>query len=212
MPTDDDDDTTTEKTFTQAQFAKELNKQVRAKVTSALAEYGDLDELKSKAAKADSQQTKLDKMAEQLESLTKRAETAEIDSARGRVAEKLGLTSKEARRLTGKTYDELLADGEELVEDLGIDTAARKRGETSRKPKGRTDDAGSDDGDDESDELDDDGDADTEEREQETQREERRPAPRRRPRELRSGARMTGGSSREETDPLKLIEGVPRGR
>jgi hypothetical protein len=205
----DDDKSTTETTFTRAQFAREVAKQVRAKVAEALADYGDLDELKAKAATADKQKTQLDKVAEQLDTLTKRAEAAEVDVARTKVADKLGLTPREAGRLKGKTYAELLADGEELVEDLGIDTAARKRGEQQRKPKGTTDDAGSDDGDDESDEHDDaDGD---DGQQQETQREERRPAPRRRPRELRSGAPATTGPV-EPSDPLELIKSVPRGR
>lgn len=206
------DDVDTDSTVTKPEtFTREqLRKMIGAEVKKVREQYADYEDLKAKAADADKSKTKLDKMSEQLEALTKRAETAEIDSARGRVAEKLGLTSKEAKRLSGKTYDELLADGEELVEDLGIDTAARKRGETSRKPKGTTDDAGSDDGDDGSDEHDDDASGD-DDGQQQTQREERRPAPRRRPRELRSGAPATTGSA-EPRDPLDLIKDVPRGR
>lgn len=205
MSTDDDTDSTVTKpeTFTREQ----VRKMIGAEVKKVREQFADYDDLAAKAADADKSKTKLDKMGEQLEALTKRAETAEIETARGRVAEKLGLTSKEAKRLTGKTYDELLADGEELVDDLGIDMKARKQG-TSGKPKGRTDDAGSNDGDDESDEHDD---ADGDDEQQETQREERRPAPRRRPRELRSGAPATT-SSAEPSDPLELIKSVPRGR
>jgi hypothetical protein len=203
-----EDDGATETTFTRAQMAKMVNAQVKEKLAAALADYGDLEELKAKAAEADKQKTSIDKMAEQVAALTKRAETAEIDSARARVADKLGLTSKEAKRLSGKTYDELLADGEELVEDLGIDTAARKRGEKSRKRTDdageKADDAGEQGGDDEGDDEGDDGEQD--------RQEERRAAPRRRPQELRSGARMSSRDARDERDPLKLIEDVPRVR
>jgi hypothetical protein len=211
--TTEDDDKGGEATFTRAQMAREVNRQVKEKVAAALAEFGDLEELKRKASQADAQKTQLDKMADQLDAITKRAETAEIDVARARVADELGLTPKEAKRLTGKTYAELKADGDELVDDLGIDVKARKRGDAGKgKGKGRTrtdDDADGDDDERESDEHD--GDDDDDAGQQETQREERRPAPRRRPRELDSGARMrTGGT--EERDPLKLIEGVPRVR
>lgn len=206
MSDDNDSDSTATKpeTFTREQ----VRKMIGAEVKKVREQFADYEDLAARAADADKSKTKLDKMSEQLEALTKRAETAEIETARGRVAEKLGLTSKEAKRLTGKTYDELLADGEELVEDLGIDTKARKQGGTSRKPNGTTDDAGSSDGGDGSDEHDDaDGD---DEQQQETQQ-ERRPAPRRRPQELRSGAPATTGRS-EPRDPLELIKSVPRGR
>jgi ribonuclease E len=208
----EDDDKGGEATFTRAQMAREVNRQVKEKVAAALAELGDLDELKRKAAQADSQQTQLEKMAGQLDTLTQRAEKAEIDVARARVADELGLTPKEAKRLTGKTYAELKADGDELVDDLGIDVKARKRGESSRG-RGRTrndDDAG--DGDDngrESDERD--GDDDDDAGQQETEREQRRPARRQRPRELSPGARVPSGGT-EERDPLKLIADVPRVR
>lgn len=206
MPTDDDGDDKTETTFTRAQMAREVNRQVREKVAAALAEYGDLDELKSKAAEADKQKTQLDKVSEQLDALTKRAETAEIENTRRKVADELGLTPKEAKRLRGKTYDELKADADELVDDLGIDVKARKQGGKT-KAKGKARDEDGDAGDDAaSDEHDEDDDGDEEQPEP-----QRRPA-RRRPRELRSGAPMSAGDDRVERDPLKLIEGVPRGR
>lgn len=206
------DDTETESTATKPEtFTRDqVRKMIAAEVRKVREQFADYDDLAARAADAEKSKTKLDKMGEQLEALTKRAETAEIDSARARVAEKLGLTSKEAKRLTGKTYDELLADGEELVEDLGIDTKARKQGESGRKPKGTNGDAGND-GDGASDEHDDDDDASDGEQQQETQR-ETRPAPRRRPRELRSGAPATTGSGNESRDPLDLIKDVPRGR
>jgi hypothetical protein len=208
MAGDDDGEDKTETTFTRAQMAREVNRQVREKVAAALAEYGDLDELKSKAAEADKQKSQLDKVSEQLDALTKRAEAAEIENDRRKVADELGLTPKEAKRLRGKTYAELKADADELVDDLGIDVKARKQGKTKSKA---TDTGGDSDTDDDSSSDDNDTDNDGDEQQQ-TQREERRSAPRRRPRELRSGASMSGGDDRDVSDPLKLIENVPRGR
>lgn len=208
--TTEDDDKGGETTFTRAQMAREVNRQVREKVAAALAEFGDLDELKRKAAQADSQQTQLEKMAGQLDTLTKRAEAAEIDVARARVADELGLTPKEAKRLTGKTYAELKADGDELVDDLGIDVKARKAGKSGGTRRARNDDDAGD-GDDNGRESDEhDGDDDDDAGQQET-REERRPARRQRPRELSPGARVPSGGT-DERDPLKLIADVPRVR
>lgn len=203
-----DDEDKPERTFTKAEFAREVARQVRAKVAEALSEYGDLDELRKRADEADKQQSKIDKMAEQLNTLTQRAEKAELDVARQRVADELGLTQREAKRLSGKTYDELKADAEELVEDLGIDVEARKAG---RKPAaGRKTDQQDEDNDQQNGVGDnDDGDDDNDETEDQ-QESAPRPQPRRvRPQELRSGAPLSSGR-REETDPLKLVAAVPR--
>jgi hypothetical protein len=185
------------KTFTQA----DVDRIVSERVARERAKYPDYDELKAKAADADKTKSKLDKMAEQVEAITKRAETAEIETARHRVAEKLGLTAKEAKRLNGKTYEELLSDGNELVEDLEIDVEARKKGkgETGRKPAGDADNEG--DGD--SGATDDDG---NDEQQQAAPTRQRRARP---TEDLRPGGTVPKGST-EETDPLKLVAAIPR--
>lgn len=195
------------KTFTQA----ELDAVVRDRLARERTKYADYDELKAKATEADKAKGQLDKMSEQLESLTRENEAAKIEKARRDVADELGLTPKEAKRLHGKTFDELLSDGKDLVDDLGIDVKARKQG----KGKSTTDGAGSGDGERESGGDDDNssGSGSSTEQESETgngagQREERRSRPRE---NLRSGARMSpGGTSDESKDPLALIAGVPR--
>jgi hypothetical protein len=197
MSTDDGGSAGAAKTFTQA----DLDRVVRERLERERAKYADYDELKAKAEDADKTKSKLDKMAEQMDALTKRAETAEIETARHRVAEKLGLTAKEANRLRGKTYDELLSDGNELVDDLGIDVEARKKGktgDTDRKPAGDADNDG--DGDD-------DATDDDKGNEQQTAPVRQR---RQRPTEdLRPGAPVSNGGG-EELDPLKLVAGIPR--
>lgn len=202
MSTEDDDanEGKTEPTFTRAQMAREVARQVREKVSSALAEYGDLEELKRKAADADKNASKLDKMAEQVATLTKRAEAAEIDSARARVAEELGLTAKEAKRLKGKTYEELKSDGDEFVDDMGIDVKARKAGKTEGGRKSG-DDNDSNTGDDDTDSS---TDNDEPKKQEPARRRRERPTE-----DLRSGAPMSTGG-REETDPLKLVADIPR--
>lgn len=182
---DHNDDTGSTRTFSQRDIDKAVAAGAYRERQRLQDKYADYDDLKKAAEDAGKSKTQLDRMSEQLAALTTRAEKAERDNARMSVAEELGLTPKEARRLRGSTPDEMRADGEEMIEDLGIDVEARRKGKTveksSDKPtdddKGATDDA---------------------------------PRPRGRPREeLRSGAPVNPGAS-EETDPMKLVAGIPR--
>src|SRR5690348_11206294 len=101
-------------------MAKMVNAQVKEKLAAALAEYGDLEELKRKAAEADQNQSKIDKILEKQEAAEKRAEAAELQNMRHAVAQKLGLSDRQVARLKGKTLDELIADGESYIEENGI--------------------------------------------------------------------------------------------
>lgn len=201
MSTEDDDaGKATEPTFTRAQMAKMVNAQVREKVAAALAEYGDLDELRTRAAEADKQKSQLDRIEQQLADTQKRAEKAERDGLVRRVADDLGISMRLAGKLSGKTYEELLADGKDTMDDLGLKT----------KPKDGTK-ATSTDGDA--------TDGDGEDGAQETQTEDetqaatsRQTAATRtaRPREtLRSGAVRTP-TTPEVTNPMELVKNIPR--
>jgi hypothetical protein len=193
MSTDDDGDAgKTETTFTRAQMAKMVNAQVREKLAEALAEYGDLDELRNKAAEHDKSKGKIDQVLEKLTAAETRASSAEAANLRRDVADELGLSARQARRLTGKTRDELLADGREMIEDMGIKpkSGSAEIGKTGEVEEG------------------------SEEAEEEAEEEStvRRPPPvrTRRPQEnLRPGAPRTD-SKPEETDPLKLAALIPR--
>lgn len=194
--TDDD----TETTFTRAQMAKMVNAQVKEKVAAALAEYGDLDELKRKAAAADANENKIDTVLAKLTAAEERASKAEAANLRREVADKLGLTPKQASRLKGNTREELLADGEEMIEDYGI-----KPGKKSTSTKDATGEATEDDTDESA--------AGADERDTEAET-DTAPAPARRratrPTEtLRPGAARTQ-TAPEEIDPLKLAALIPR--
>lgn len=198
MSTETDDETTRpEPTFTRAQMAREVNRQVKEKVAAALAEYGDLDELKSRAAEADKNKTQLDRIEQQLAEQVKRADAAERETLVRSVAEELGISLRLAKRLEGKTRAELLADGRETMEDLGI----RPKGKTTTSTA-----AGNGD-------VEDDGleGQDDQQQEQESEPVVREPARRAtRPREqLQSGAPRTP-TAPEETDPMKLAAAIPR--
>lgn len=197
MTTETDDDAKTEPTFTRAQMAKMVNAQVREKVAAALAEYGDLDELKRKAAEADKQKSQLDRIEEQLKASEARAARAERDGLIREVADELGISLRLAKRLEGSTKAELLADGRDTMEDLGFKPKGKANGSTGTKGEAT------------------DGETDAEDdsaNEQQDETPSRQPAPARtaRPREtLRSGAPRTD-TPPEETNPLKLVENIPR--
>lgn len=184
----------TEPMFTRAQMAKMVNAQVRDKVASALAEYGNLDELREQAAAASKSKTQLDRIEQQLAEATKRADRAEREGLVRRVADKLGISVRQAGRLQGGSYDELLADGREMMEDLGLKP---KSNESTTKG---SEDADTEQATDEQQSIEQD---EQQQDEPVTKPTARRPA---RPREdLRSGATRTA-TELEVTDPMKLAD------
>jgi len=202
MSTEDDNAGTTktdEPMFTRAQFAREVAKQVREKVASALSEYGDLDELRAKAAEADKQASQLDRIEQQLKAAQERADKAERDGVVRRVADELGISTRLASKLSGKTYEELLADGKDMIDDLGIKPKPKAGSKTTTTDDGTaTDGDGEDDG--------------TQQGEDDAQATSRQTATTRtaRPREtLRSGATRTA-TAPEVTNPMELVKNIPR--
>lgn len=187
------DDDTSGKTFTQADIDKAFAAGRQQARQAAETKYADYDDLKARAAEADKNKSEIEKLTSSVQALTDRAVKAERDSARAAVAEELGLTAKEARRLTGTTREELLADGRDFVADMGIDIEARKKGKTTA-PAGKGGDGQE-------------GDDDREDDEPQQQAPARR---RERPREdLRSGAPTTRREP-ESTNPMDLIKNIPR--
>lgn len=185
MPDDDDDRTTgAVRTFTQ----EEVNRFLAEDRRRTLAKFADYDDLKAKAEAGDAEKGKIDQILEKLAASETRASQLEAAEMRRSVADELGLTAKQAGRLTGATRDDLLADGRDLMETMGI------------KPKGT---ASAGDGDNGSDAV---GDA----QDDNVKREQSEPTRRQRPREmLQSGAPHTAAKP-EETDPLKLAALIPR--
>lgn len=190
-----DDDKGEEQTFTRAQ----VRQMIGAEVRKVREQFSDYDDLKKVAGEAEGSKDKLDQVLAKLEAAEKRSQKAELAVIRRDVADELGLTSRQAKRLTGATRDELLADGQEMIEDLGI------------KPKAKTNPpAAKQESDDEGPETD--LDEQDDEQDEVPEPPARQPAPRRiaRPREqLRSGAPRTN-TEPEETDPGKLAALIPR--
>lgn len=108
-----------DKTFTQAEVDAIVRDRLKRERDATATKYADYDELKTKAADADKNKTQLDKMAEQLAAIETRATKAEATNLRNEViTTKLrGVPASLAKRLTGKTKEELEADADELVAD-----------------------------------------------------------------------------------------------
>lgn len=103
-----------DQTFTQA----DVDRIVRERVQREKAKYADYDDLKAKAGSA----TTLEERVAQIE---QQARDSESRALRAEVANAKGLTPNQAKRLVGSTRDELEADADELLKDIG---AQKKQG------------------------------------------------------------------------------------
>lgn len=129
------------KTFTQAdvdaaveKIAAKIRAEERRKVSEKFADY---DDLKTKAEGA---KTLEDRVAE----IERQAKESEERALRAEVANAKGLTTTQAKRLVGATKEELEADADELIKDIGAQT---KQGNhvprEGKNPKaGKTDELG----------------------------------------------------------------------
>lgn len=200
----DDDTSGTTKTFTQADLDRAAAAGAQRERQRAAEKYADYDDLKAKATAAAGDQSKLDKLTDAVSALTSRAEKAENANMRREIADEFGLTAREARRLTGKTAEELRSDAEEMIEDLGIDVKARKAGKASSTKTARTEGEVTDEGDGTEEGAQDEAD--------ESAATSRQTATTRtaRPREtLRSGATRTP-TAPVVTNPMELVKNIPR--
>jgi hypothetical protein len=175
--TQPDTGTTGEKTFTQA----ELDAVVRDRLKREREKYADYDTLKAAAAGAEANKTQLDKVLEKLTAAEERAAKLEEGNLRGSVATAKKLPAFLAKKLSGKTKEELEADADEMLAEWKA--AGGKTGDDT------TEESGTEGG---------------------TTTQQPATAQRGRPKEtLRSGAPRTE-TTPEETDPRKLAELIPR--
>jgi hypothetical protein len=80
-----------------------------------------LAELEAKVKETeDAEKSELQRLQDKVDELTKRAEAAEAKAHRYEVAAEKGLTPAQARRLVGATKEELEADADAMVEELGL--------------------------------------------------------------------------------------------
>lgn len=118
-------------TFTQA----DVDRIVRERVQREKAKYADYDDLKTKAGNA----TTLEERVAQIE---RQAQESESRALRAEVANAKGLTPSQAKRLVGATREELEADADELLKDIG----AQKKQNNRVPNEGKTPPKSGDDG------------------------------------------------------------------
>jgi hypothetical protein len=99
-------------TFTQADVDRIVADRLKREREATKAKYGDYDDLK---ARAEGAKTLEDRVAE----IERQAKDSETRALRAEVANAKGLTSSQAKRLVGSTKEELEADADELLKDIG---------------------------------------------------------------------------------------------
>lgn len=101
----------------------EFDRMVGERLAREKAKYADYDELKTKAAEHDktveAQKTEAQKLADRASAAEAKAAEHEQSALRSQVALEKGLTASQAKRLVGATRDELVADADELLKDIG---------------------------------------------------------------------------------------------
>lgn len=97
-----------ESTFTQA----DVDRIVRERVKRERDKYADYEDLKAKAGTATT-------LEERVAEIEKRASDNEARAMRAEIANAKGLTPTQAKRLVGTTREELEADADELLTDIG---------------------------------------------------------------------------------------------
>ena len=104
------------KTFTQADLDAEVQKiaaKIKAEERRKVSEkYADYDALKEKAGNATT-------LEERVAEIERQAKESEERAMRAEVANAKGLTPAQAKRLIGATREELEADADELLKDIG---------------------------------------------------------------------------------------------
>jgi hypothetical protein len=116
------------KTFTQA----DLDRIVEDRLARERAKFADYDDLKAKAGQSQT-------LEERVAAIEKEAKESEARALRAEVANAKGLTPGQAKRLVGSTKDELEADADALLADIG---AQRKQGNVAPKEGGNPNPSG----------------------------------------------------------------------
>jgi hypothetical protein len=109
--------------FTPPATQAELNKIIADRIARERAKFGDYNDLKSKAAKFDEidaqNKSEVEKATERAAAVERERDDATARLNRLEVALDKGLTPSQAKRLVGSTREELEADADELLKDLG---------------------------------------------------------------------------------------------
>lgn len=97
-----------DQTFTQA----DVDRIVRERVKRERDKFADYEDLKARAGSAST-------LEERVAEIERQARDSEARALRAEVANAKGLTPSQAKRLVGSTREELEADADELIADIG---------------------------------------------------------------------------------------------
>jgi hypothetical protein len=121
----------TEQTFTQADVDRIVADRLKRERETTRTKYADYDALKAKAGEATT-------LEERVAEIERQSQESEARALRAEVANAKGLTPTQAKRLVGQTREELEADADELVKDIGVQKKQGARvpseGKTTPKP------------------------------------------------------------------------------
>lgn len=104
--------TATDQTFTQADVDRIVADRLKREREATKAKFGDYDALKEKAGTATT-------LEERVADIERQSRENESRALRAEVANAKGLTPTQAKRLVGTTKEELEADADELLTDIG---------------------------------------------------------------------------------------------
>ena len=116
-----------EQSFTQADVDRIVNERLAREKTK----YADYDDLKAKAGNAVT-------LEERVAEIEKQAKASEDRALRAEIANAKGLTASQAKRLIGSTREELEADADELLKDIGERESERKKRGNRVPDEGKT--------------------------------------------------------------------------
>lgn len=85
----------------------------------------------------DATKTEQERLTEKATTLETELTTAQANAARFEIALEKGLTKSQAKRLVGSTREELEADADELLSDLGVGATSEDEEEPAKKPATR---------------------------------------------------------------------------
>jgi hypothetical protein len=127
--TDDKSGTENTDEFKPITSQEELTKLIGERINKVKSKYADYDDVKAKAAEFDKAQeaskSELQKAADRAAQAEKERDELRLAHARAEVALDKGLTPTQAKRLVGSTKEELEADADELLADLGTPSKAK---------------------------------------------------------------------------------------
>lgn len=126
---------------------EQLDRLIGERINKVKSQFSDYDDLKSKASKLDEleekNKTELQRIAEERDAAVKERDGLKVAQLKIDVGVEKGLTPAQAKRLVGSTKEELEADAEAFLSDIGSRAAGGPRRDPKKLQSGSK---GSDDG------------------------------------------------------------------